>query len=199
MSSPKPKPENKKSQTQPSSGFGSVMVGVLFDDGIVLAIHTMGNLIYYLDDHIYCGASSTGFDRESLMEVSTKLENIARNNSNKGVTVAQALDLIVKLYEQVETAELLLAGEDPSGLHLIALKCPGTSARVNYAALGPGSAASSEYLKSQWRPDMNLRQAEQLARAALLMGNMSKVGVDVCIIFKRSPESATRVEGHDSS
>ncbi|XP_023162999.1 uncharacterized protein LOC111594083 [Drosophila hydei] len=196
MSSPKAKPEHKKSITSPSCG--SIMVGVTFDEGIVLAINAVNNLIYYLDDHIYCCASNGGFDRDSLIDVSTKLEEVARTNNHKGVTVAQALDLIVKVYEQAEVTELLLAGEDTSGLHLVALKSIGTSSRVNYAALGAAASGAAEYLKCQWRPALSVKQAEALARRAVAMGNMHKLGIDVCILFRRTPESH-RAEFHDSS
>jgi len=103
--------------------------------------------------------------------------------------VTQVLDLLTKKYETAEGAELLLAGEDVSGLHLVTLKSFGAYTRVCYAALGTGADEAIDYLKSEWKYGMNLREAERLARRAVAIGNKNLSKVDLCFIFKRPGET----------
>ncbi|KAL7738403.1 hypothetical protein ACLKA6_006719 [Drosophila palustris] len=171
-----------------SSATGS-MVGVIFDGGIILAVTMSGSLIYYLDDRIYCCASTSGFDREALLDTASKLEDMSHLISGfKGATVSQALELLTKKYENAEGAELILAGEDVSGLHLLTVKSFGAQTRVSYAALGAGADEVIEYLKHAWQNGMNQRNAERLARKAVAIGNKNRAKVDVCFIFRRFGE-----------
>ncbi|TDG49356.1 hypothetical protein AWZ03_004224 [Drosophila navojoa] len=186
MSSSKAEADKKRSPKAPSHG--SVMVGVSFADGIILAINSVNNLIYYLDDHIYCCANGAGYDRELLVDVSTKLEGsrVARSQ----ILVSQAVELINRLCDQAEPTDLLLAGEDVTGLHLLTMKAPHTTSLVDFAALGDGATGPSgpaEYLKAHWQPDMTLKQAEALARRTVTLGSTKNVCVDVCIVFKQPP------------
>lgn len=136
-----------------------------------------------------CCGSSASSDREALLETATKLEDMSHLITGyKGATVSHVLELLSKKYENVEGVDLLLAGEDVCGLHLVTLKAFGACTRVCYAAQGAGADEAVNYLKSQWQNGLNLRQAERLARRAVALGNRNASKVDLCFIFKRPPE-----------
>lgn len=99
-------------------------------------------------------------------------------------TVRQILDILSKKYEQVEGVEMLLAGNDPSGLQLLELKSFGVSKRVRYSALGAGAEEAYAHLTDHYHKGMSLQQAQQLARNAVLRANVPRSAIDVCIIFK---------------
>ncbi|KRG05279.1 uncharacterized protein LOC26527643 [Drosophila mojavensis] len=186
MSSPKEEATKERSPKAPSDG--SVMVGVSFDGGIILAVNSVNNLIYYLDDQIYCCANSAGYDREMLIDASSKLENSRASNSR--ILVSQVVELISRLYEKADPTELLVAGEDVTGLYLVTVTGPQTVTLVDFAALGDGAAGPTgpaEYLKSHWQPAMSLKQAEALARQTVTLGGAQRLCADVCIVFKRPP------------
>lgn len=163
-----------------------IMVGVQFDEGVVLAINMISNLIYYLDDHIFCCASKSGFNHEALLDTASTLGNMSQNVSDfKGPTVNQALELLSKKYENVKDTELLLAGQDSSGMHLVTLKSFGAHTRVSFAALGIGADIALDFLKKEWKNGMNLKQAEMLARNAIAIGSRNITELDICFLFKK--------------
>jgi len=103
----------------------------------------------------------------------------------KGPTVNQALELLSKKYENAKDAELLLAGQDSCGMHLVTLQSFGTHTRVSFAALGLGADIALDYLKKEWKDGMNLEEAERLARNAIAMGNRNVSKLDICFLFKK--------------
>ncbi|XP_017865061.1 PREDICTED: uncharacterized protein LOC108615227 [Drosophila arizonae] len=186
MSSSKEKAKKERSPKAPSHG--SVMVGVSFDDGIILAVNSVNNLIYYLDDQIYCCANSAGYDREMLVDASSKLESSRASNSR--ILVSQVVELISRLSDKANPTELLLAGEDVTGLYLVTMAASQPISLVNFAAMGDGATGQTgpaEYLKNHWQPAMSLKQAEALARHTVTLGGGQRLCADVCIVFKRPP------------
>lgn len=112
------------------------------------------------------------------------MEAMSRTSKLMAGTVGQILELLSKKYEQVEGVEMLLAGNDPSGLHLLELKSFGFSKRVRYSALGAGAEEAYAHLTEHYHKGMSLQQAQQLARNAVLRANVPRSVIDVCIIFK---------------
>lgn len=119
-----------------------------------------------------------------MLEVATKVDEMSRTSMFSGCTVGQILDLLCKKYEQHEGVEMLLAGNDANGLHLLELKSYGASKNVRYAALGEGAEEANAQLSDHYRKGMSLEQAQQLARQAVLSANVPPSAIDVCIIFK---------------
>lgn len=112
------------------------------------------------------------------------MDEMSRTSKLMAGTVRQILDILSKKYEQVEGVEMLLAGNDPSGLQLLELKSFGVSKRVRYSALGAGAEEAYAHLTDHYHKGMSLQQAQQLARNAVLRANVPRSAIDVCIIFK---------------
>lgn len=112
------------------------------------------------------------------------MDEMSRTSKFMAATVGQILDLLSKKYEQVEGVEMLLAGNDPKGLHLLELKSFGVSKRVRYSALGAGAEEAFAHLTEHYQKGMSLQQAQQLARNAVLRANVPRSAIDVCVIFK---------------
>ncbi|XP_034105427.1 uncharacterized protein LOC117568719 [Drosophila albomicans] len=176
--------KNNQNLNQLASGNDSIMVGILFNDGVIIAITMTSHLIFYLDDRIYCCGRSTGYDHDSLVEVATELEEISSHTVGyKGALVAQALELLTKKYENLQDCELLLAGEDVCGLHLFTVTSDGYTGAC-FAALGPGADVANDYLANNWKKDMSLQEAESLVRRTIAKSRGYKAKVDLCIVFK---------------
>lgn len=116
--------------------------------------------------------------------MATKVDEMSRTSKLAAATVGQTLDLLSKKYEQHDAVELLLVGDDASGLHLFELKSYGAAKRARYSALGEGADKAYAYLTDQYRKGMSLQQAQQLARQAVLSANVPPSAIDVCIVFK---------------
>lgn len=123
-----------------------------------------------------------------LIGVSDALEDARA--CRQSVLVAQAAELIIRRSDPADPTELLLAGEDTTGLFLVTMEAPRTVKQVEFAAMGDGAkgpTGPAEYLKRHWKPDMDLKQAEALARRTAALGSTENVCVDVCIVFRRPP------------
>ncbi|ALC41333.1 yip3 [Drosophila busckii] len=151
------------------------MLGMFFDEGIMLGVNMEHNIIYELADRIYCASSRSARERQLLLELS----------SVKFANVAQALELLCRKFEHVPQVELLLAGEDQQGLYLFAIKSYGTYSRVSYSAYG---ALATKHLQQHWTPFLSNKQAEQLAHEALnLSMGQQQCRHDLCFMFKLKP------------
>ncbi|XP_030387912.1 proteasome subunit beta type-2 [Scaptodrosophila lebanonensis] len=170
------------------------MVGMICDQGIVVATNSCGNMIYYMDAKIFTCASSTGFDQQVMLDVGTKVYNSA-HDKRKEVTVGQVLDLVCKHYERSNIVDVVLAGEDSEGLHLYSIHGQGTATRLPCVTSGAGAVVAAEHLESSWKINMSLEEAEQLARVAIMaaeedandLDQMPKV--ETCTILKKSEDN----------
>ncbi|KAI8037503.1 uncharacterized protein LOC128255483 [Drosophila gunungcola] len=155
------------------------MVGLICDDGVILATSSRDNLIYLLEERIYCCAPRSGIERKKVLDVCVKVDYLTRESGQK-MTVAQVRDLLCQKFEYDESVDILLGGQDDLGLHIYSLKANGGSRRVIYAAKGKKSDEAVAYLAEHWKESLTLDEAEQLARESLKLEVNDFV--EICII-----------------
>ncbi|XP_070069615.1 translation initiation factor IF-2 [Drosophila takahashii] len=157
------------------------MVGLTCDEGLILATSSRKHLLYYLDDFIYCCAPRSNNYRHRILDVGAQVDYLTRDQGQK-VTVAQVRDMLCRKFKFSEHVEILLAGHDCSGPQMYNLKEYGISKSVLYAAEGNEADDIVSFLAENWSENMELVQAEQLARDSLRLEENDYV--DMCVIYK---------------
>ncbi|XP_016946766.1 uncharacterized protein LOC108022391 [Drosophila biarmipes] len=156
------------------------MMGVACNEGLVLATSSRDHLMYHLDDRIYLCAPRAANDREKILQVCAQVEYLTRDLGQK-ITVAQVQDMLSWKFKE-ETVDTLLAGEDSNGLHIYSLKSNKASRRVMYAAKGNEEDEIQAQLLVNWRQNLKIGEAEQLARDALKVNGNNYL--DLCVIYR---------------
>ncbi len=92
-------------------------------------------------------------------------------------------------------AEVIMGGVDEKGSHVYSLDPIGAVIEENYVAAGSGAQLAISILESEYRKDMSLEEAEQLAvkslEAAMKRDAVSGDGIDLLII---SPKGSIEKE-----
>ncbi|KAH8401131.1 hypothetical protein KR009_003165, partial [Drosophila setifemur] len=158
------------------------MVGLICEEGILLATSSRDNLIYHLDERIYCCAPRFGNDRDVMLDVGTQVDYQTRDRGQK-MTVVRVKDMVCQKYEQSNSLDILLAGQDRDGLHIYDLRSKSKFFKVMHGAKGGKDGREiAAFLEQSWKASLRLEQAEQLVRKALKLGENDYV--DMCFIYK---------------
>ena len=93
-------------------------------------------------------------------------------------------------------AYLVVAGVDPTGIHLYTVHAHGSTDKLPYVTMGSGSLAAMSVFESTWKPNLNREEAVELAAEAIKAGIFNDLGsgsnVDVCVIEKDKPTQLLR-------
>ena len=85
-------------------------------------------------------------------------------------------------------AYLVVAGCDPTGIHLFTVHAHGSTDKLPYVTMGSGSLAAMSVFESQWKPNLTREGAIKLTSDAILAGIFNDLGsgsnVDVAVITK---------------
>ena len=83
-------------------------------------------------------------------------------------------------------AYLVVAGVDPTGVHLFTVHAHGSTDKLPYVTMGSGSLAAMSVFESTWKPNMTRDQAVEVCSQAIQAGIFNDLGsgsnVDVCVI-----------------
>lgn len=83
-------------------------------------------------------------------------------------------------------AHLVVAGVDPTGVHLFTVHSHGSTDKLPYVTMGSGSLAAMSVFESLWSKGMTREEAVELCSQAILAGVFNDLGsgsnVDVCVI-----------------
>ncbi|XP_017053768.1 proteasome subunit beta type-2 [Drosophila ficusphila] len=163
-----------------SSSEGS-MVGLMCVDGVILATNSREHALYHLDERIYCCAPRSGLNRDLILSVGAVVDYQSRVWGFK-LMVAQVRDILCRKYEDVESVDVIIAGQDDKGLHVFSLKPHGKWKNVIYTAKGKEANNIITFLAKNWNVQLKLQKAEKLALKSLnLKENDYR---DVCVIYK---------------
>jgi proteasome alpha subunit len=180
---------------------GTTCLGIAFKDGIVLAtikpnmsliVNTSMEKIFQVDEHI--GAVAAGFLADARVLVN---QSRVRAQVHK-ITYEEAADVwsiarVIGDRMQVSTlyaglrpfgVSFLIAGVDKSGSHVIEADPSGTLFEWQAYALGRGAVLANKILKQKWKPNMNEKEAVDLAVDILNKTEKEKkeTVVDIAII-----------------
>jgi 20S proteasome subunit beta 2 len=94
-------------------------------------------------------------------------------------------------------AYLVVAGADPTGVHLFTVHAHGSTDKLPYVTMGSGSLAAMSVFESTWKPHQTREEAIALCAEAIKSGIFNDLGsgsnVDVCVI---TPEKTTLLRNY---
>uniref|UniRef100_A0A0D9WDK0 Proteasome subunit beta n=1 Tax=Leersia perrieri TaxID=77586 RepID=A0A0D9WDK0_9ORYZ len=170
---------------------GTTIVGLVFQDGVVLGADTRATegpivadknceKIHFMAPNIYCCGAGTAADTEAIWS--------ARSFN---FTVMQ---LVVnhEFYQGHVSAALVLGGVDVTGPHLHTVYPHGSTDTLPFATMGSGSLAAMSVFESQYKEGLTREEGIQLVADAIRAGIFNDLGsgsnVDVCVITKGKTE-----------
>ncbi|KAH8305871.1 hypothetical protein KR018_000385, partial [Drosophila ironensis] len=174
-----------------SSSEEGIMVGLVCDEGVLLATNSSNHILFQLDERIFCCVPFFGNDRDVVVEVAANVDFLTRDRRQK-VTVAQVKDMLCRRFEQAMSVDVLLAGYDSEGLQMYELCARGGHNKVMYAIKGDNVEEEIKaYLSQNYKQSMNFDEAEDLARDSLKMKSSSHP--DMCFIYKAVESEVEKV------
>lgn len=104
------------------------------------------------------------------------------------ITAVTQLKQYLFRYQGHIGAYLIVAGVDPTGVHLFGCQAHGSTDKLPYTTLGSGSLAAMGVLECDWRADMEKEEAMDLVCRAVLGGVWNDLGsggsVDLVVMEK---------------
>lgn len=179
---------------------GTTIVGCKFKNGVILGADkraSAGELIadkscdkiHHIAPNIWCAGAGTAADTEfvtALISSQIELHALSTGRKSRVVTALTMLKQHLFRYMGYVGAYLVLAGVDPTGIHLFSIQAHGSSDKLPYTTLGSGSLAALAVLETKWKPDMEENDAMELVREAVEAGIWNDLGsgsnVDLCVI-----------------
>jgi len=181
---------------------GTTIVGMIFKDGVVLGADTRatgGSIvcdkncekIHYISKSMYCCGAGTSADTENTTRlISSQLEmhRLSTGTEPRVVTAVTRLKQRLFQYQGHVSAALVLGGVDITGPHLYCVYPHGSTDKLPYATMGSGSLCAMAVFESQFREDMEEKEAVDLVNQAIQAGIFNDLGsggnVDICVITK---------------
>jgi len=183
---------------------GTTIVGVVYKDGVVLGADTRATegpivcdknceKIHNISKFIWCCGAGTSADTEnvtSLIKSQLELHRLATGSEPRVTTAMTRLKQHLFKYQGHVSAALVLGGIDSTGAHLHTVYPHGSTDRLPYATMGSGSLAAMAVFESQYKDDMEEKEAISLVNEAIQAGIFNDLGsgsnVDICVIAKSS-------------
>ncbi len=190
---------------------GTIAVGVKVKDGVVLAAEErlkklqsprLSQKIFQVDEHIAIAAAGYVPDARVLVDSARTLAQNNRILYDQPIeveTVAKSLGDLAQQYTQYAGVRpfgvsLIIAGVDDEP-YLFTTDPSGAYLEYNAVAIGSGSEAANEYLEQNYKEDMSLSDAIDMAIACIAKVNEGKVeptNVKV-VTIERQTKQLTRI------
>ncbi|KAK6922307.1 Proteasome, subunit alpha/beta [Dillenia turbinata] len=174
---------------------GTTIVGLIFQDGIILGADTRETAgpivcdkncekIHYMAPNIYCCGAGTAADTEAVTDMVSSQLQLHRYHTGRESRVITALTLLKSHlfnYQGYVQAALVLGGVDVTGPHLHTIYPHGSTDTLLFATMGSGSLAAMTIFESKYREGLTVTEA-------ICSGIFNDLGsgsnVDVCVITK---------------
>jgi 20S proteasome subunit beta 2 len=181
---------------------GTTIVGLVYNDGIVLGADTRATegpivcdkncfKIHRISDKIWCCGAGTAADTENITGlIASQLELHRLNTGTQPRVVTAKVRLAQRLFQHQGhiSAALVLGGVDSTGSHLYTVWPHGSADRLPYATMGSGSLAAMSVFETLYADDMDEKAAVNLVDQAIQAGIFNDLGsggnVDICVISK---------------
>ncbi|XP_047134349.1 proteasome subunit beta type-7 isoform X1 [Hydra vulgaris] len=181
---------------------GTTIVGLVYKDGVVLGADTRateGNTvadkncakIHYIAPNIYCCGAGTAADTEyttQIISANIELHRLETQKKPRVATACRMLKQYLHRYQGHVSAALVLGGVDVTGPCLYTIAPHGSTDKLPYVTMGSGSLAAMAVFEAGFKPYMELDDAKELVRQAILGGIFNDLGsgsnVDLCVITK---------------
>ncbi|KAM6550081.1 hypothetical protein CsatB_021757 [Cannabis sativa] len=177
---------------------GTTIVGLVFQDGVILGADTRATegpivcdknceKIHYMAPEIYCCGAGIAADTEAVTDlVSSQLVLHAYNTGRKS-RVITALNLLMKHlteYKGSISATLILGGVDVTGPHLHTIDPHGAMNTLPFDAKGSGSLAAISVFETKYKEGLTRDEGVKMVSEAICSGIFNDLGsgsnVDIC-------------------
>lgn len=168
--------------------------------------HKRVKKIYRVDDHIGMTVSGLVADAQIIVENAKYIAKRYELTNNRKISVrglANYIGLILNVYLRYAPyiVQLLVAGHDSSGPQLYYLDLFGSITSERYIATGSGSPTAFGVLEQNYREDLSLDEAVELAYRSVLLAIMrdgySGEGIDIVVIGPGVFREETRLFKHE--
>merc|ERR1712070_693049 len=186
---------------------GTTIVGLVYKDGVVLGADTRATgdttvvdkaceKIHKISDNIYCCGAGTAADTQQVTDMVASQLELHRMSTGRQSRVGTALAMLKQFlfrYQGAISAALVLGGVDFKGPYIYTVYPHGSTDNLGYATMGSGSLAAMSIFEARYKDDMELEEAKELVRDAILSGVFNDLGsggnCDICVITKDGAET----------
>jgi 20S proteasome subunit beta 2 len=138
-----------------------------------------------------CAGAGTAADTDfttSLISSNLVLHSLSTGRTPRVITAVTQLKQYLFRYQGYIGAYLIVAGVDPTGVHLFGCQAHGSTDKLPYMTLGSGSLAAMGILECDFRVGMEKEEAMDLVCRAVLGGVWNDLGsggsVDLVVMEK---------------
>ncbi|OIW05497.1 hypothetical protein TanjilG_27627 [Lupinus angustifolius] len=181
---------------------GTTIVGLVFQDGVILGADTRATegpivadknceKIHYMAPNMYCCGAGTAADTEAVTDMVSSQLKLHRYHTGRESRVVTALTLLKRHlfnYQGHVSAALVLGGVDFTGPHLHTIYPHGSTDTLPFATMGSGSLAAMSVFESGYKENLSRDEGIKLVVDAICAGIFNDLGsgsnVDVCVITK---------------
>ena len=188
-------------------GLGATTVGIKVDEGIVLASEKRvsygftvtsksAKKVFKITDYLGIACAGLIGDMQAIARSLRAEVRLYELDVNRRMPIRAAAKLLANiLFSQRYMpliSETLVGGLDDTGPHLYVLDAIGSLIEDDYAALGSGSTIAIGILEANYKKDLSINEARDLAlkaiRAAIERDALSGDGIDTLTITKSGVE-----------
>lgn len=181
---------------------GTTIVGLVYKDGVVLGADTRATggstvcdkaceKIHYIAPNIYCCGAGTAADTQQVTDMiasQLELHRLATGRQSRVSTALTMLKQFLYKYQGHVSAALVLGGVDMKGPYIFTVYPHGSTDKLPYATMGSGSLAAMSIFEARYKDDMDVEEAKELVKDAILSGVFNDLGsggnCDICVITK---------------
>ncbi len=180
---------------------GATAVGMKLKDCVVLAaekrvsyggfiMSKSGKKVFKISDRIAIAAAGLFADMQTIsrmLAAEIRYRELLTSSKMKVRAAAKLLSTILYNYKNSPfLSEVLIGGVDDEGPHLFVLDYVGSLIEDDYAAIGTGASIAIGIIESEYKPDMSVEKAKDLAvkaiKAAASRDVVSGDGIDIAIV-----------------
>jgi proteasome beta subunit len=182
---------------------GATTLGIVFSGGVLLASEKrvtygyfvtskVGKKVFKIADHIGAACAGLVSDMQILVREIEAYANLFSLDTGRKIPVRSAAKVMSNLlfgrrYFPLIT-QTIVGGVDEEGASIYVLDVLGSVLPDKYAAVGTGAEIAVGVLEENYRDDMNLEEAKEMAlramKSAISRDSMSGNGVDFLILTK---------------
>ncbi len=184
-------------------GTGATAVGIKTNEGVVLAaekrvvyggyvLSRVGKKVFLIKGRFGLACAGLFADIQTisrLMNVEIHRYELETSRTMNVRTAAKLLSIILYQYKYMPfLSEVIFGGIDEGGPHIFVMDPLGSLIEDDYASVGTGAPVAIGVIESEYRKDLTLEAAENLAvkavRSAISRDAVSGDGVDVAVISR---------------
>ena len=182
---------------------GATTLGVVFSGGVLLASEKrvtygyfvtskVGKKVFKIADHIGAACAGLVSDMQILVRELEAYANLFSLDTGRKIPVRSAAKVMSNMLFSMRyfplITQTIVGGVDEEGASIYVLDVLGSVLPDKYAAVGTGAEIAVGVLEENYRDDMSLEEAKEMAlramKSAISRDSLSGNGVDLLILTK---------------